>query len=39
MYEDQYGEFICGHWGLKGYDQCLNQVSWVVMYQSSPYHN
>ena len=18
MYEDQYGEFICGHWGLKG---------------------
>ena len=17
MYEDQYGEFICGHWGLK----------------------
>ena len=20
MYEDQYGEFICGHWGLKGYE-------------------
>ena len=19
MYEDQYGEFICGYWGLKGY--------------------
>ena len=18
MYEDQYGEFICGHWGLQG---------------------
>ena len=19
MYENQYGEFICGYWGLKGY--------------------
>ena len=19
MYEDQFGEFVCGYWGLKGY--------------------
>ena len=23
MYEDQYGEFICGYWGLKGWFVCV----------------
>ena len=21
MYEDQFGQFVCGYWGLKGYSK------------------
>ena len=24
MYGDQFGEFVCGYWGLKGYGNQLN---------------
>ena len=23
MYRDQFGEFVCGYWGLKGYKESL----------------
>ena len=23
MYGDQFGEFVCGYWGLKGYSELL----------------
>ena len=25
MYEDQYAEFICGHWGLEGFKRAGGQ--------------
>ena len=27
MYGDQFGEFVCGHWGLKGQETRLRQTS------------
>ena len=30
MYGDQYGEFVCGYWGLKGYPVVLISLSHMV---------
>ena len=27
MYRGQFGEFVCGYWGLKGYLLCASFVS------------
>ena len=29
MYRDQFGEFVCGYWGLKGY-VCTEALSVMV---------
>ena len=29
MYGDQFGEFVCGYWGLKGYQKCQNHIDLV----------
>ena len=26
MYGDQFGEFVCGYWGLKGIEQAKNKI-------------
>ena len=39
MYRDQFGEFVCGYWGLKGFkgacnDGIVNKVYWSELNSS-----
>ena len=35
MYEDQFGEFVCGYWGLKGEVVRLTQVVNVIHFSET----
>ena len=33
MYGGQFGEFVCGYWGLKGYESLLAEANKLAIYK------
>ena len=36
MYEDQFGEFVCGYWDLKGEGSAMNNT-FLLFYSPKPH--